>query len=494
MARGRFTSKVSPKPSPKSKRKARDRKKSRGELKHLIGTNAVVAAGFPHEFVSQVTLTLKTISEQFEETTGLAVAIRMGQKPRVDRKVPTVFKPMGIKTKTTTVKQGGNMGAGYLAIDQETFGRKGSKPLPDDIPHAQVRCSLREILNEYKSGNYAKFKVKGNKLIIRPKAEHQPEGKKIIYSIDLGTSTATVDHDPAQLTPWEDTTDIKKPRWWKSSMGSFAECLDKLFDVEYKPEKSAEMQPFLVAANEQGAVISGDADLLWTGAPNTIDDSYKMPYNSGEISQLKDLYSHFLALTNTNLRNTMKPEEFQSYMETVAKFIPQSGITTAFELIIATQCNQQFSEQDINHLGDLFRHGSECFNPGEPSPMDGDILHIWNGMPFVTNGERELVDYVMQDGFLEANFITIHPSWDMNIWSEVVERQIELGQPISDRLRENYDEYLGNRGQVKSAPRRKSIMSEVAQLEMTSNPPEYTTSSSTAQEENTEENKLGSPG
>ncbi len=98
---------------------------------------------------------------------------------------------------------------------------------------------------------------------------------------------------------------------------------------------------------------------------------------------------------------------------------------------------------DVNHdhnVHDLFQHGFDMRNP-YGSNLEGAWLLITNeGSVVYGDTQEQLCDVLLIEGFLEHNVFPVNHGADMNAgWGEVVMKQLELGQPVSEKTLEQYD-------------------------------------------------------
>ena len=69
----------------------------------------------------------------------------------------------------------------------------------------------------------------------------------------------------------------------------------------------------------------------------------------------------------------------------------------------------------------------------------------------LTHDENDLVDFILEDqDYLRENIIEIHPAWNMQIWSRVLERQMQLNQIIPQAVMKKYAEYKNKKNKIPS--------------------------------------------
>lgn len=110
------------------------------------------------------------------------------------------------------------------------------------------------------------------------------------------------------------------------------------------------------------------------------------------------------------------------------------GVITPYELLRNMLANYFHNEshERYDYYKDPFQHGPNNRSPiGDPSVnpgSDGARLHIYQGKVIYTVNEEQRIKLYLVTGFLETNFIHIAPSADMEYWSIILERQVDLGQ------------------------------------------------------------------
>jgi hypothetical protein len=208
--------------------------------------------------------------------------------------------------------------------------------------------------------------------------------------------------------------------------------------------------------------ITGDQDLLWISRPAQNAEGlekFAKVANTFKVSEIEQLVSERIKLALYLARNSHEklPELLQINNASVARL----GCVTTFESYIIDEVNKSLG-QVMTHMHDLFQHGTENRNPGLPSPMDSPMVHVWKGHVSLTQDEGELLEFVMQKGYLEENIIDVHPKWDMSKWSQVVNRQLELGQPVPLATLAARDEYVAHQARDSTARMTKQLGSAPA--------------------------------
>lgn len=408
-----------------------------------FGSEAIFQAGFPIEVANTFAGDIFVLTPD-PELKAISIAIRAGQRPNTDMGFEVSPKPMAVKTKTCSDAQGIPLLSGFIPRDQETFGREHSKPTPDKgFMFVEMNTRLQDILIEAQKNNY-KMWMEGNKLNFQAIKSEPKEKQKIVFSIDLTKSKEAVklenETEENILPRYKKSDSLKKPEGWDEKIhGNFEEQVKKLFPVSYqKPNENA--KPLELLATPDGRPITGDADILWITMPTKMIEMAKKKYNPTDAKQLEELLTEYIKLKVAFTGTQLSPGQLYDELKAVEQFARTSGIITPYELLFAKVANDEM-ERTIPHFKNLFQHGPEIYNPGEPSPLDSSMLHFYKGMAVLTESEDELVDFVMQKGYLEEHYIRIHPGWNMEKWWPVIAKQEKLGHPISDETLKNYNDY-----------------------------------------------------
>lgn len=430
------------------------------------GKDAVIAADFPLEFAAgaaQKSFALKS-----------CLSIRAGQPPNMGKPFGVSPKPISIKTKTTSSSQGLPLLAGFIPIDQATFGRPHSKDLPANCESAQLKMTLKELMNDVAAGKYELTALQDGKLEFKSKLPNKEnyddphiDNNDITFRIDLlaaGNSPLLLD-DREKLRPWHQSANVNQPDFWSDALGKFDP--ESICDVEYKLPNQ-DFAPLELAAID-GKPVTGDADMLSIAVPLDMErKGHGTMYNASEPSQRAALLVDFVMLMEDLNETKYTIDQIEAIKANVNDFVKNTGIITSYQLLTALSVNDAFAnESPIFSL--LFQHGPETNNPGPPSNLDGDMLHFYKGLPVLTQSENELVSFVMQPGFLEDHFYPVHPGWDMTKWAHVIERQLDLGQMdlINPKTLEAYNQHAMFMARMdKDAPEidRKLMNGEIAQI------------------------------
>lgn len=396
-----------------------------------FGMDAIIAVDFPHEFIAL------TMLKSYE--LDISLAIRSGQPPNTFKGFEVSPKPITMKTKTCSFDQHIHFLAGFIPWDQQIFGRENNPPIPkNDFKPVQLYVRLHEILADAKNGEYTDLTVKNNYLEFRTPCTDTDVKKNMVFSLDLTKRKPALKLDnvsSSNLTPCHAKSEIKKPSFWPDDLLDFESALADLFPISYRLCETNPV-PLYVAATLDNKPITSDADILWIGIPNEIATATDhKQYNVTNTDELRALLLHYLSLCSR-----LAVSKTSSLLKHIASFAKTAGVITPFELLTEKVINDECAK-NFPHFYNLFQHGPETNNPGKPSSLDSKILHFFRGIPVLTENEDELIKLVLQDGFLEKYYIRIHPGWNMEKWSPVIKRQIELNQTINPATLDSYNQY-----------------------------------------------------
>ncbi|MDR3492506.1 MAG: hypothetical protein P4M12_10805 [Gammaproteobacteria bacterium] len=430
-------------------------------IKH--GTQAVLESGFATPFAAALVEKTKEIQ--------CSIALRAGQAPNIDAPSEVSPKPMAVKTKTSSDEQGLPIVAGWIPVDQATFGRSGSKDVPpnfggttpeeDGSKNAfHLQTSLRSILADAKAGKYDVVK-ENNFLVFKSKLpdktnyndydkEHGKgliDKNQITFRINLAEEfkpavislekakelRPEVDRDPGDMLAKLGISDAELEKYDKQA-----------FSIDYKLPGKENFNPLLVAA-QNGKPITGDADKLWVAPPIDIVRKCKqmanVNYNAGDPSQLKVLIKNYIELKSVYLMRKLTKDEVKNEYDKIYQYAKTAGIITPFELLSNKIINDEFIKS-MPYQAFLLQHGPETNNPGDPSDLDGKMFHVHNGQTYLTESEDELVSFVLNKeiNYIQDKFVMVHPGWKMEKWAPVIEEQIKLGQDdlMNPKTLENY--------------------------------------------------------
>jgi hypothetical protein len=132
-----------------------------------------------------------------------------------------------------------------------------------------------------------------------------------------------------------------------------------------------------------------------------------------------------------------------------------AGSITPFEFLQALMINHAYQQKNIHLYGkkdvtkssfdaniiNLVQHGAENRSPYKPSPIDGKMLHFYQGMTILTRNEDELITFYLSGDYLKNTRIDVHPGWNMNKWAPVIEKQKSIGQSIPAETLKVYENY-----------------------------------------------------
>ena len=413
----------------------------------VIEYGAARTSGLPHEFVA-------TLVEVCAAPFNNAVAIRLGQAPRAEEGDVT-FKPIDIKTKTALPTMGGSIVAGFIPMDQNSFGREGSAAIPADSAYVQRHITMRELIDGINTSPpmYQIVGVDESSLIIEPTTENKLPDSQLQFQIDFSKAQDTPNVNLELIAPLlAQHSELTEPEWWNPSWGEFATIHQQQFSVNYRNQRTSDFAPLNLLAKDDKAVTA-DADILFVGMPppsrfsdagllSTEDlaaqnyarlASYYQPVNAANTIEGIPTLLATVPQLNAGLYSSSTEIDisaliaFKEYLDDRSTELERGGMITPCEELFVITVNQQYATH-VQGSDQLFKHGPESNNPGTPSPMsDVRMLHVWRGRQVITENEQELVDFVMQDDYLENNVVNVHPQWNMQLWSPVIEKQLALG-------------------------------------------------------------------
>jgi hypothetical protein len=306
------------------------------------------------------------------------------------------------------------------------------------------------------------------------------------------SSIALQAHAPLELSPSFFTTLIhffrgiatpesKLQDYLKNKDDTF---LEHIVPIQVQEHPDVPPEPLRVFANtvlnkETGQPellpVTGDWDLFTIGSPrtptiispdcNTVYNSFK---NQNTLQAACELY--FISLQQA-AQNT--PEEQRTPIQkslaehklSIDDIFPEvdiahkiedpvarAGCITPAEFVNTRILNLLYAQKDspllateqIRGLSDdfdpnannLLQHGPENRNPGDPSPVDGKMLHFYQGQMFMTENLEQLVQFYAMTHYLEDHTLAVHPKWDQQAWAPIVQKQqlLALQQPVSDNI------------------------------------------------------------
>jgi len=392
------------------------------------GTKAVTTTGFPHELLSLTML--------FADKLNVSLALRVGQPPNACKGFPVAPKPMCVKTKTCNDSQHIPFLSGFIPYNQALFGRSQEGNFPNDQTIIHLQVSLYEILAGMERDEYCDFHYENDTLTFKAKHADFTIKNNISFKINLSAGKPPLQYDNnllTKLTPWVEKTPLTKPAFWDETvLGNFNDAVNFLYTVSYSQQQS-EYIPMKVLATADKKAITGDVDILWVAVPiDYAQAKNHKQYNTANAKERAELIES-LKILSQKLNMHFDATKLQK----ITEFAKTAGIITAYELLFEVAVNEEFSKVDP-YFNNLYQHGAETNNPGKPSPLNSKILHFHKGMLVLTENEDELIKFVMQPDYLEQNYIRVHPGWNMQKWSQVVERQLHLKQHVNPETVKRY--------------------------------------------------------
>lgn len=413
------------------------------ELSNQDDDSILKATGVPAVFVD--------LLKQATKDNNNAFAIRAGS-PFQRYFMPNAPKPVTMKAKT------GNWGAVKGVIPEDNAlgkvenhdgimvvkardDKKDLPQVPGIVEPVTHKLSLREVIDGVARHEFELKSVKNGKLIFT--ANDGPTNSNIEFSINLHEKAPRVERqielqNMDQIS--KNIADVKQPKWWREELGDFKKLIDNYYPAQYRDanESRSEFRDINVFGVPKGdgpdkvvLPITGDQDLLWVTRPTTKENMIEPPkvYNTFKQDQVGELIAARFDMAVAEAGDDM--EKLTQLVDIDNASIARLGCVTAYESKIIDQVNSKM-RGEVQHMLDLFQHGTENHNPGTPSPLDSPMIHVWKGVLSITHNEKDLVDYVLQPGYLTANIVDIHPKWDMEKWSPVIEKQVKLGHPIPE--------------------------------------------------------------
>lgn len=406
------------------------------------GEKAIVAADFPLEFAAA--------AAQKSFALQSCLSIRAGQPPNTNKVYDVAPKPMAIKTKTCSSSQGLAMVAGFIPVDQQTFGRANSKALPIDCESSTLKMTLNELLVDAGRGKYELTAFQGGylefKSIERDSTSYDDQRvnkNEITFRLKLEGGGDVAERDlqmAGNVRPWHGQSAINSSEFWSEALNNFNPAA--VYNIQYKLPGDHQFNN-LDVASINGKPVTGDADILSVAVPLAMERrGHGTVYNASKPTDLKELVKDFILLLHEVSGEKLTFDQMCEVQENVTRFAQTSGIISSYQLLTAMAVNDGFSSS-ASIFNALFQHGPETNNPGDPSDLNGGMLHFYKGLPVLTETENELVAFVMQPGFLEEHFYPVHPGWNMEKWSPVIDKQLELGQLdlIHPKTLEAYDHF-----------------------------------------------------
>ena len=147
--------------------------------------------------------------------------------------------------------------------------------------------------------------------------------------------------------------------------------------------------------------------------------------------------------------------------------LERAGVITPYELLRNMLANYWHNKDNIGYFENPFQHGAEnrspIIDPKIKPDAGGPRLHIYQGQFIYTENEDQRVKLFLIDGFLDNNFIHIHPLANMEKWYPVIAKQISLnqGRLILPETMKAYSKYCKSKEQSDNRLRRRSAFVSV---------------------------------
>ncbi len=418
----------------------------------LTGDKAIASAGFPVDFMAAV--------HKVADLTGAAISFRAGQPPNTDKGYDVTYKPMAVKTKTFGGNQGIPMLAGFIPMDQDRFGRSGSSPLPkEDFGSSQLKVTLLELVSDAQKGLYNMHLV-GNHIEFTPKSDlidreacaNSEAIANSVFRINLIDDTKKIQVDllsPRTATqvhlsnkPFDEQKHATEPDFWEDRFGDFDQLLGTHFLVEDKKRDEQEFKKTMLLG---ASPLTGDADGFSFAPPLDYSlaeqTAYEKQYDINKPKDVGEFLAEFVSLldkykpgssSELGLDKLKTVKDFSAlFRKTTDQKIKITGLTTPFEACIAHLINVEMQSSPrakaaaMGQLAQIILHGPETNNPGKPSSLDGDIIHVFPretnqhiNRVVLTRNEQQLVDLVKNE-YVGKFQMKIHPKWDKSMWDDV---------------------------------------------------------------------------
>lgn len=429
-------------------------------------------AGIPPKFADVLT----EMGKEF----GTCFSFRMGSPWSLygEESAP---KPSNVKAKTSNSP----FTRGVVPVESHLFGKiengvirqhnMEAHELPVDsqnnvtLPQVQHKLTLMDVVAGLQN-NPPTYTLVGTPEEIRQTNEIRIQAttnidglKDVIVTLQLNESISPLNIKRENVFATQKGS-VPEPTWWDTKWGDFNIKAEHSYPAYYSKNQKSEKQPLMVYGIDTNSTskkikpITGDQDLLWVTRPNP--DYYK----KNESQKLFSDATLNLPEGATDVINTFKPagaremkknlfildahfaqtpdkKLFQTDTDLSAKMITNLGCVTPHEAYVILAANKKTTEH-IQHIGEFLQHGAENRNPGAPSNIDSPMVHFYSGKAIITRDERSLMLFVLKTkGYLEKNIFDVHPRWDMKLWGDVVEKQMQLGHNIRSETLESYNQY-----------------------------------------------------
>lgn len=381
---------------------------------------------------------------------------------------------------------------------------RGMESTPPTIEHRGSQKTRGKVYEVFSSTGFPKTDV----MICLSDFENGAPRKLSNAKLGEAPTMRRPSHVPTSPVPPTDNSTIEERLQLIASKltnehNSNTEGLDVAFPL-YKTDGSA--LEVLGVRQDNGEVlpITGDWDQLLMGFDNElihavkISNGFKPSFfevqhtkgtkdpDSKTQTSLTRAYA-MLTLHSTAIFNILKeqggmlPEGVSRFEDLLKKpdgavdtsLVQLAGSITPMEFVMGQVINYRMNQQ-LQNLKNPIQHGPENRSPLDPSDLDGNILHFYEGKSIMTRTEDQLVEFMM--GELKVNdelmldskpvdnsYFDVHPRWDMSKWGRVVIAQVENKYNVPKDTLENCLKYYQD--QQKKDPRNKELQGAVSKLE-----------------------------
>lgn len=412
-------------------------------------------------------------------------------------------KSSDIKAKTTDWPP---FAVAYIPENQQ-FGRKGAEPVPvpSSYKTTQLYTTGREILIDMlRLKKYKIIHATRDELIFEIAEEKEGREKQFYFQLDLTKGKPPIDKDetrkvgerfmmdnklsPLTLDEKEDEDEqvkhacqtFLKAGWDDNYLNSI---LDTLYPISYR-DKSSKNTPFVefkVYCDENGALITGDIDVLLSTSPLNLlfnalknkkyehyNKKFKLENNYRDFAKeflnlcaefkvdehwakealtklegSKEELNPFLLLTTRYLevfdcKQSADQEELKKRFHELAKlfnfyekfwidhlddYVKKAGRINALQLLWNRFMNNHVGQYYSWYTITPFRHGEETNNPEEDpkklSPLNGKMITLFGDNCLITQTEDQLIEVCLQLA-KSGHYVPIHPGWNIKKWAVVV--------------------------------------------------------------------------
>lgn len=337
--------------------------------------------------------------------------------------------------------------------------------LPDDQPTLVLNASLQEMIAKIQSKEYEIIEAEEGRLIFKVTENNESPDliKDTLYQINLnpknGIPPETIENPEA--IGLETASALEKPIWWKNDeLGNYDLVANFSFPVQYKKSNIDIFKDFMIAGdiyNGKVLPVIGDIDQFILGFNYQYwnDLIGKIPSSNVQIHAMKDDAMGIYQLQEERLKietylleqemqlgdnidptkNVKLKEKLRAIEVNLEKREFVKGVITPLESYYSDKMNGNFAK-DIPHIRNFFKHASEARNPYTPSKI-GTVVFFVDGEVHEIKGEKNIADFLLKK-VLPAFQFDIHPEWNMEFFSPVVEKQKELGHRILENIDQKY--------------------------------------------------------